>query len=498
MSNTHSFSDTNVLCIYGVKDGKPYYEWKDWLDEKEERYLVFFEEEKESYSSLIATGILSDVKVRYFLLTKETEEEIFKQVGWEFVFLNFSYLNLKDKTRGEEIFAKMRHYQSGIRLLASDYSDFGSKVLGNLKVNVEKLSASKRGDLFWGKFTNVPAIICGAGPSLSNCLSEVKKLENRALLFAGGATLNVLSKNSIVPHFCANIDPDPPYERFLEQSLFEVPFFYQTRLSKKILQAVHAPLLWMSSSGGYPIENWVNEKAELDGDAFDGGWNVATFCLSIAAKMGCNPIILVGMDLCSSQGKLYAEGVEEQMYKEGLVKVLDKNGNTVYSKPDWVMAGEWISSFAAEHKDIKMINATDGGIPIKALVNKDLSSAVKEHLSNYFDLRGRIHSLMQEASSIGKGGTQAFKDAEVSLKRCEEICKNLLDAFMQRNPIGARLELELEEEIAHQKILSPLWNIWKYVFLRHIKDNENGMSIDLNKWLFFQRALKELQDATEI
>ncbi len=48
--------------------------------------------------------------------------------------------------------------------------------------------------------------------------------------------------------------------------------------------------------------------------------------------------------------------------------------------------------------------------------------------------------------------------------------------------------LELQEEIAYQKILEPIWNIWQYPLYRQFKDS---YARQVNRMIFLKKVLQE-------
>ena len=54
-----------------------------------------------------------------------------------------------------------------------------------------------------------------------------------------------------------------------------------------------------------------------------------------------------------------------------------------------------------------------------------------------------------------------------------------------------QLKSSLDEEIAYEKLLDPLWQIWKPIFERELDLDPHPDKIRLNKLLFFQQVLQE-------
>ncbi len=159
-------------------------------------------------------------------------------------------------------------------------------------------------------------------------------LKNNALLFAGGTALSSLGKYGLTPHFGGLIDPHPPTGRFFQHKSFEIPLFFQSRVSPDLLKQMRGPLLWIPGS----------QNDLLTEETFDGGWNVSTFLTAIAQKLGCNPIILVGVDLAQRGEKSYAGDFERPEGGE-LIWVQDD----LYTRRDWLFAADWLADLAAAH-----------------------------------------------------------------------------------------------------------------------------------------------------
>lgn len=499
---------SDLICVYGLGNGELYSQYKEWLQENQEHYLIFLEDDASIYASFFSSPLLLNPQVKLYFITLENEEQIFKEISWEFLFLKFSYVAHpfyaeNKKERMMHIFAKMAFFQSGVALLASDFKDCGLKVMRNFRQNSHLLPKASRGTALQKRFEKIPAIICGGGPSLEKNIGELCQLRERALIFAGGSALNVLSHYQLMPHFGASLDPDPPKERFLEQSAFESPFFYQERVSPYLLGHVHGPLLWMPSIGSYPLERWFAETLGLAAHPFDAGWTVSNFCTAIALHLGCNPIVFVGMDLSASDHRLYAPGVDEKKEDQNLILVHDSRGNPFYSRRDWVMSAEWTEQFAHTHSSTLFINATEGGVGFKGIEEIPLKEVASLHLTSSYDLDGKVHADLQMIEKIKLSREEVPKQwqlIDASLVRCQEKCRALLHLMEMAYPQapfdkGEYIinEFDLEEELIYTHFLRPLWNIWQHLFKRRLSYVFNDpIGSAVNKYLFFQRALEGL------
>ncbi|HSX12251.1 MAG TPA: 6-hydroxymethylpterin diphosphokinase MptE-like protein, partial [Rhabdochlamydiaceae bacterium] len=351
-----------------------------------------------------------------------------------------------------------------------------------LKNVLRNIGEAKKGASLFGAFKGVPALICGGGASLEANGALLQEWKDKALLFSGGAGLNVLCRWGIKPHFAAGIDPNPSLDRFWDQNAFESCFFYQSRFNAEQLSFWQGERLWIEGSGGFPAEEWL-----FSSTPFDGGWNVATFLTRIAYELGCNPIILCGVDLGSKNKKLYAEGVKET--EEESVEL-----NGLYTKKDWIMAADWLSRFAETHSDVVWINSSDG-LKFRGFSAKNLKEI---ELPPAGDLEGLIHTEMQNANLL-KQDLGRWDLLRESFNKTSQLCGQLLQVMEKYFPEPPQekgdyilLEVELEAELAYQKFLLPVWNVWKYILQREIEPNvPKAYGIDVHRVLFMMRVSDE-------
>ncbi len=495
-------SETDVIAVYGIDEGAIYRQLRSWLQQQEQRFLLFIEEDEERFLKMKETSWAKDPKVRFYFYQEE-DEELFKEIAWEFLFLKFGFLAAPDdldrkREKMIAIFSTLEHYHRAIDLIASDFQDMGVKVIRNLLNNRVKLTASSLGQSLEGACRGIPAIICGAGPSLNSQLPLLGSLRDRALLFAGGSAVAALSRHQIAPHFCAHFDPDPPRDRFLLQDVAEVPHFYQSRFSHALLSYVHAPLIWIAEGGNYPIEKWLRERYQIPYPSFDAGWTVANFCTALAILLGCNPIIFVGMEFSTSVPQVYAGELSAREHGDAFLEAQDQEGRVVLTKQDWMMSANWQSQLAKKYPHLQFFNATPQGLSMGDVEKISLESAIDSHLDRQFDLAGAIHSLLQRAprpSSEMMQNDDLHSTLHTSLSQCGQICDQLIKLWEKsyprsplETPAYAVLEHDLEKEMAFPTLLDPLWQVWKRPILRA---SNHPLGNHLHRLLFFKRAIDD-------
>ncbi|MES2274216.1 MAG: 6-hydroxymethylpterin diphosphokinase MptE-like protein [Chlamydiota bacterium] len=471
-SAPHSFE---FLCVFGLS--APLYALaRSWLDENRERRLVFIEEKASVLSSLLededAILLLNDLRVKIYYLESPLQSELIaKKVAWQAVFRKLEIFSLADTSTAAQFQEELKLCHRAAFLLLSEASDWGVSSLRNARVNSQKPSRSGLG--LGGKFAGIPAVIVGAGPSLEKNGRFLRELQDRALLLAAGSALNILD---IEPHFAASIDAAAPYRQFKLQKSMEIPFCYQNRMNLENFSLVHGePLLF--PDGNSAAIDWIQGET----GPFDAGWTVGNFLTQLAVLFGCNPIIFVGMDLCYKKRQKYAHLETET--SNGLIEAENWEGKKVWTQGDWLMAGQWTETLARRHPERLFINATEGGLGFKApILQKSLQSLLKTDLSKQFDLRGKVHA---EIQMLSPHTDCRFDLWDASMQRCEQIVADM-KKFQMR---------DLEAEIVYQKLLMPLWQIWKPVFERELdldlQPLQFSEKMQLNQILFFQQVLQE-------
>jgi antitoxin component YwqK of YwqJK toxin-antitoxin module len=408
-----------VIYVYGLGLAYLYEVLKPWLKENPQRQLIFLEDDLEVFAHFFyterASEVLRDLQVTLFQFEDiELDQLNFYKLHSRFINLNVYFLALPyyAQRRLEQSFTLCYRVLYDQSLMTATYNEYLSGQKGyfsHFYRNMLRLPNHYLATGLFGKFKNIPAIICGAGPSLEKNIETLKTLKDKALIFGGGSSLNVLNAYGITPHFGVGIDPNPEqYHRLLTNHTFHIPFFYRPRMTYEALEMVHGPKLYVPGSL-QALPTWFEEKFNIESPKIDEGHNVVNFCTEIAQYMGCNPIIYVGMDLAFTEIKTYAAGIPTHPIwlgysdpyiheKEKQVLLLkDIYGESIKTKWDWVLEADWLSHYAISHPSIQMINATEGGLGFPSVPNQTLAEVAQKHLKASYDLQNWIHMEVQNS-----------------------------------------------------------------------------------------------------
>ena len=468
------YEHVTVLCVPSTYLPPYFNRLTEWVHEKEGRFLVILEESQGLDFFPSYTG-----PIRSYRLT-DPIGEVFTSIAWEYVFLSIT-LWLPDS-------AVWGHSQVfdrsilGVHLVASETQDFYAKAIHNTCINAGLLPNPCSLASLQGFFKDVPAVICGAGPSLSNQMEILTSLASKALIFAGGASISALSSGGVPFHLAAGVDPAPDEKRCIPVIHSDVPFFYQTGFSSDILAQFGGIKIPVPKAYAGAFDRWFARESEQIME-LDGGWTVATFMTSVATFLGCNPIVFVGMDFGFIED-MYARQV--CCHQKPLTGHILKTEEGMQTKTDWIMASLWLSEWVEAHPSTCFINTSDLHTLSHARA-MSLADAAESYLHAEYDIAAEVEKMIQSAAAAGsdKPKQAAIRFAQ-SLQRARDYIQGMLALYEKHYPNdpSAKAEFilfqhELEEEIFYQTVIEPVWLVWQKVFIR-------TSGIDLHNHLLHQ------------
>lgn len=503
--------NTKLIYVYGVGLGYYYETLTNWLKQNPENHVVFVEDDLgvlvKFLETKLAFQILSDSQANVCYVPDVLDSEgVLETLYWSFVLTPFVATGLKSyqhykQNKYTELTTKLLYDTTMKNALIDEYLHYGASFFRNFYPNILELHKSRFGNSLFGKFQGIPAIICGAGPSLEKQLPLLKELNDKAILFAGGSSLNAITAQGILPHFGAGIDPNPTQALRLSTSQAAgVPFFYRSRMMRDAFRKIPGERLYISGSGGYDVSEIYEDKFGLKAEFLDEGHNVVNFCTEIACRMGCNPIIYVGMDLAYTGMKSYSGGIEDNVTvsEEALMSAQDEEyrgvrKEDIYGKPTftlwkWVAEADWLSNFSKTHPECKMINATEGGIGFPGIENISFQKCLQD-LTQQKNLKGKIQTAIDEAAipqvteEEVVALTHEIKESLIRSLNLIRILREELEAEKKDpNTDGtfstgraALAETDLYEEMAYKYIL----DIFHQIYVR--VQNKKLVQLRINK-----------------
>lgn len=508
---------TEWVIVYGVGLGYYYLGLKNWLSGSPKRHAVFIEDDLAVMHAFLETdvaGLLLDDPQAHLLYlpedkirVKEFEDLIRRSLFREIYIGALASYQDKKAFAFENLSFLIRFFKGIQESTTAEYLTLGKTFFQNFYHNVLELDNTVTGTALLEKFKGIPAIICGAGPSLGKNIEVLKTLKDKALIFAGGTAMNALNAYSFLPHFGCGIDPFTfHYSRILSNIAFETPFFFRSRMTSDAVSLLHGPKVYLPGTTGYPVAEFVDKSLGYNPFKMDEGANVINTSLSIAEKLGCNPIIFVGLDLAYTDGLSYAPGItshgihdpREQFItkakQDELVLATDIHGQPIYTLMKWMVESSWYSNFARNFPHLKLINCTEGGIGFADVENMPLSSASSQYLNQSLDCEGKIASALLSSEARLRPSVEKIKEVLTSVVVGLTECTDVMTVFQQNHPdiwfeqipnnspeLEA-FEAQLEKLPLYQYLLKPFDTAYK-IYMRAPERKEIGAQSDVQELL---------------
>lgn len=344
----------------------------------------------------------------------------------------------------------------------------------NYFANIAHLPDCPPIDSLRSAFSGVPMIIAGAGPSLQKNAHLLREAKGKAVIVAAITAYKPLLKHGVVPDFViASEKVDlPEYFTYGEDDmktrliLAEVanPGMFERKVREKFV--FFNPFVTLSRS-----------QAPLWGSSYypSTGGSVTTAAFDIGIMFGCNPIVLVGQDLCFGENGTHVPGgvyisqdvkIDREKGKvsieEDYVTLNDKaksefdllwlkglDGSPVASKFDWVTFHQWFENYALalkrEGSSIELINATEGGAWIEGMEHTTLAQVIEKFVKNEVPIDGLIEEALSRRPVADLPAiAESVSAMQMSLKEIGRIA----DAITRE---VSRLKKELGTEGGHRE-----------------------------------------------
>ncbi len=476
----------DVIYVYGLYLAETLI---TWLEGAKERRLIFLEDELGAVAEYAHSEkgeiLFSHPQIEIHFLSEELplqevlEELVARHPTDRVEIYAIEPYQTERKELFEEIRLTLLRLSTVMQALMAE-ALFSHKLLPNLLANIKRWPGSFFAEGLRGKFKNIPAIICGAGPSLEHSFSLLKNSSDRALIIAGGSTIAALSNHGITPHLGLALDPNrEEFDRLKMASSYEMPLLFASRLQSEVLLTTNAERGYLHSATGGPFENELERALGIEREAIgpelgSEALSVTTLALALAVEMGCNPILLNGIDLAYTGMRRYAAGVmpsssvveteleQEKKAGERLLERTDISGQKTFTLVKWVMESECIAAFAKAHPEVQFYNVSPGGLGFEGIPNRSLQEVIEQECHETLDLHSLVHGTIQSLKiPLSKEAVaHELQKIKESLQRLLQIAEEMIAELTSEKraifPSGKMtlLELDFEEEKAYSSLFS--------------------------------------------
>lgn len=483
----------DIIYVYGLSDGTAFLALEEWLEAVSGRHLIFLEEDLYAIHRLTALPwgkrMLNHPQVHLKFLHYPTDL-VLELCAKQFPSERIAIITQKKKTKRFQALKLALLRKTVLWNSLTSESLSGHLIHHNILTNFQKIPHSFYVNQMKGAFAGKPAVICGAGPSLSGVIEELRGVQDKALIIACGSALSALSYANLKPHLGIAIDPNAREKECLQGCTFrDIPLIYGNRLYPEVFELFDGPYGYLRSPTGSPLEKAIEEDlglidADIGLDLGREALSVTTLALSLACFWGCNPIVLAGVDLAYSGSDHYAKGVpvhltrRKEETRAGEQLIYRKRKATLVK---WVMEQQTIDAFTKNHPETTFLNATGKGLGFSSIPYKPLSEMNLAPISIEIPKIIAAHPVPVTSSQLN----QTLSDFKESFERCLDLARNL-----QQEVEGSGKAILYEEDLSHEKAfqltLHPALEALERIFILNIE-----LPFSRHKWKFLQEMIEE-------
>ena len=272
----------------------------------------------------------------------------------------------------------------------------------------------------FGQFTDVPAVVVSAGPSLSRDMQLLSRYRDRVLVIAVDTAYRVLAREGIHADLVVALDFTDLNVRHFEGMNPSPDAFLvmEPQVHPEIPERFDRPAFIFRGSAeerrerfSNPVLRWLFLRTEEKGHLVSVATTSIT-ALDLARQAGCPGIALLGQDLAYTGGARYAKGAMQE--ETGLAAARDPGSRTVRG-----VSGEdlptsdllYLFKFELERylrtHELSVVNAS-GGAAIEGTTVDSLESFLEEHAADEpAELTERLHDLHAPAPATGGAALRA-------------------------------------------------------------------------------------------
>ncbi len=362
----------------------------------------------------------------------------------------------------------------------------------NIARNIREIIGACPAAAFFDRFSNVPAIIVNAGPTLTESIPYIKKHYDTTIIVAVDTSIKVLEHYGIEPHFCITVDPQ----------LINARYFEGVHSKRTILIAdpmVH-PSTFLFHRGrkaitgvAFEMMKWIEDTIGHYGTLRYGG-SVSTNAYDFAKRLGAHPIIMVGQDLSFTKGLAHVKGAyldnhiyfrnyrtyTVEMFNRFQLTALPKifvkgiKSKQVHTNQKMMIFISWFGKLldpslinatydgayidTVTHKTFEEIALQDCGINVWDVINQIYQQSLPDEdtialrsanlitqLNQMLQQTDSMYSMLQQAIQFSEELKKIIKNNKTHaipslLKKLDDIDKKLSDLSVTKNLVGLTIQ----------------------------------------------------------
>ena len=259
-------------------------QYLDWTEIcANDHFKFFLEAEKNVIASFIQSIPTKRIRYYYHRPCYRFSEEYYKEVQNYIIYiLDRKDMNTATFTRFQKVWTK------------------------NIIYNLPCYLYSKPINKLTGIAKNATCIVIAGGPTLENCIPYLHSIKDKVVIIAVDTVYKFLKRHSIIPDVIVTIDPQFWNYKYLENERIDDSIIIaESSVYHKILQIAPKHNYFIGSSI-FPIAKYFG--VDDNRGILLAGCSVSTTAFDTARIMGCENIILLGLDLSFPERMTHFKG----------------------------------------------------------------------------------------------------------------------------------------------------------------------------------------------
>ncbi len=351
---------------------------------------------------------------------------------------------------------------------------YSAEWINNIAENLPRLVQMPHQESLGEAFKDKPAILVGAGPSLDGSLEYLRKIKGKALICAVHTAVKPLALAGIYPDLAVIIEGQHLVHYFEGfDGLENITLLPGVQTHPEHLELGFRAFMSVASEGNV-VSDWLEQGFGIE--PLRSSSSVSGISFSFLHSLGCNPLVLVGMDCALTGNRTHAGGsIQSNMrlgesVENGRMKFFDVEAEhtgeintheviawggegTVLARPVYTTYRNWFEGASQTWaSDRKLINATEGGARIHGFDEVTLAEVFKAYCQVGVNPEDAIADILAQS---GSPDPLVFADCiENELKIIEQAEK--VGLMADQSAVRVLLKLSRKELSTVQKYLDQL------------------------------------------
>ena len=306
---------------------------------------------------------------------------------------------------------------------------FAGVWIRNLSRNIPLLAHAAGVSVAAERFSNIPALMLAAGPSLDLVLPHIEALRRRALIIAVDTAAAALAAAGVTPDLLVVVDPQWWNTRHLDRLQLDGAIVVsESSTHPRVFRLLATAPLFAASL--FPLGRYLEQSTPVSGTLGAGG-SVSTSAWDLARVLGCRPIYCAGLDLGFPQQRTHCSGsffeerahtlsartrpAEHQafayLHQADPYPVSDNSNGRVLTDKRMAIYHWWFANQAKIHRDCASRNLSPGGAHIEGFPFAPLDDvvALPECRRQIDSVLAEVHSAAATAAAAGVAGSDGAR-----------------------------------------------------------------------------------------